>query len=497
VTAAGIFLPASARTQERGPLRFQHGVASGDPLTDRVILWTRVTPADTTAPTTVRWRVAADPAVSQVVRQGDVTTSAARDHTVKVDVAGLDPGRTYFYVFETGGERSPVGRTKTLPAGPVQRLRLATVSCANYPAGFFNVYRLIAQRSDLDAVVHLGDYIYEFANGEYGDGTPLNRLPRPLGESITLADYRQRYATYRTDPDLQEVHRQHPFIAVWDDHELANDAWSRGAQNHNPGEGEWSVRRAAAWKTYMEWMPVREQPGADIRLYRTFRFGSLVELVMLDTRALRDQQVPPDDLAGVASQSRHLLGAGQEAWLYETLNGSQRDGLRWRLLGQQTMFSRLVPPGRPVQSPDAWEGYQAERERVFGFLQRTRMSNLAILTGDFHSSWAFDVPRNPWTGYQAATGAGSLAVEFVTPAVSSPGLFTSEQVQRVVPAIRASVPCLKYLEGQQRGYVLIDVTPGSLRADWYHAETVSSRSTAERRAASLVCEAGSARLTPA
>ena len=497
LAASGLLLPAAARAQRASDVRFQHGVASGDPLTDRVILWTRVTPAGLTGAVEVRWRIAADPALTGIVRQGVVTTDVARDYTIKVDATGLEPGRTFYYAFETGGERSPVGRTRTLPASGVQRLRLATVSCANYPAGFFNVYRILAERRDLDAIIHLGDYIYEFANGEYGDGTPLNRLPRPLKESVTLDDYRQRYATYRGDPDLQEAHRQHPFIAVWDDHELANNAWSGGAQNHDPDEGDWRLRQAAAWKAYMEWMPIREQPGAGIRLYRSFRYGSLAELVMLDTRGVRDRQVDGDDITGLADANRRLMGARQEAWLYDTLAASQRTGVRWRLLGQQILFSRLTPPGRPVQSPDAWEGYQAERDRVLDFMQRMRPLNLAILSGDFHSSWAFDVPRNAWSGYQPSTGGGSLAVEFVTPAVSSPGLFTPEQAARLVPALRGSVPGLKYLDGQQRGYVLLDVTADRLRADWYHVATVVSRSTSERLAASFVCEAGSSRLTPA
>lgn len=500
-TASGLVFPVFASAQ-RGAQLFRHGVASGDPQTDRVILWTRVTPAGNirlARPVELRWRIAADAAMARIVQSGTATATVERDFTVKVDAAGLQPGRTYYYAFDTGGQQSPIGRTKTLPTGSVERVRLASLSCANYPAGYFNVYRMIAERQDLDAVIHLGDYIYEFANAVYGDGAALQRLPQPIKESVTLEEYRQRYATYRTDPDLQEAHRQHPFIAVWDDHELANNAWTGGAEGHNPnvGEGEWAPRRAAAWKAYMEWMPFREQPDASIRLYRSFRFGTLADLVMLDTRGLRDSQVPPDDLPGIAAANRRLMGAAQEAWLYETMRASQAAGVQWRVLGQQVMFSRLLPAGRPVQNADAWEGYQAERERVLDFLQRERARNVAILTGDLHSSWALDVPRNPWGGYQTQSGAGSLAVELVTPAISSAGLFAPDQARQLTAAIRVALPSLRYLEGTQRGYVLVDITPTQLRAEWYHAATVSERSTEQRLAASFVCESGSAHLAPA
>jgi alkaline phosphatase D len=499
--ASGLAWPALAQAQSSSAQLFRHGVASGDPRTNRVMLWTRVTPPGDTPlarPIEVRWRIASDAAFTQRVQSGTVTTSADRDFTVKVDAGGLQPGSTYFYAFDAGGERSAIGRTRTLPAGALDSLRLAVLSCANYPAGFFNVYRMVAER-DLDAVVHVGDYIYEFANGEYGDGTALKRLPQPVREAISLADYRARYATYRTDADLQEAHRRHPFIAVWDDHELANNAWSGGADNHNPdkGEGDWATRQSAAWRAYMEWMPIREQAPSGIRLYRSFRFGNLADLVMLDTRSFRDKQVAPDDMAGINAPGRRMMDAAQESWFFETLRGSQRANIPWRLVGQQVMFSKLVPPGRPIQFTDIWDGYAAARERVLDFLQREQIRNVAIMTGDLHSSWAIDVARNPWGGYRPQTGEGSLAVELVGPAVSSPGLMTPEQAAALTPAIRLAVPTIKYLEGQQRGYILVTVTPQRLRADWCHATTVAERSTDQRVAASLVCESGSAHLVPA
>ncbi len=509
--ASSLLLPFAtyAQQSESGRRTFRHGVASGDPLADRVMLWTRVTPLvppSTTAaaptrlvrPVEVRWRVASDASLTRIVRSGTAMTSSDRDYTVKVDVSGLDAGRTYYYAFETGSERSPIGRTKTLPAS-TDRVQFGVVSCANYPAGYFNVYRMLANRGDLDAIVHLGDYLYEFANGVYGDGAVLQRLPRPLGEAYTLQDYRMRYATYRSDLDLQEAHRQHPFIAVWDDHELANNAWSGGAENHHPerGQGDWAARRAGAYRAYMEWMPIREATEAGIRLFRTFRYGTLADLVILDARGLRDQQVSANDLAGLTDVNRRMLGAAQEAWFYDTLRTSQRSGTRWRIIGQQILFSRMRPSGRPAQLPDAWEGYQAERERVLDFLQRERVNNVAILAGDLHSSWALDVPRDPWSGYQTRTGEGSLAVEFVTPAISSDGLFTPSQAGSLEAALRIGMPHLKFIEGQQRGYVLLDITPQRVRASWHFAQTVAAQSTEERLAASFVCEAGSSRLAPA
>ncbi len=501
-TTAGstVCVPLGLRAQSADPLLFQHGVASGDPLADRVILWTRVTPPPTrsaTGPIQVAWEVAADERLSRIVQRGVAHGVPERDFTVKVDVAGLEPGRPYFYAFTAGGERSAVGRTRTLPHGTVPRVRLASVSCANYPAGYFNPYRCLANRDDLDAVLHLGDYIYEFQNGVYGDGSGLLRIPEPRRETLSLSDYRVRYATYRSDPDLQDVHARHPFIVVWDDHELTNDAWANGAANHNDGEGDWLARKAAAYQAYLEWMPVRESAAGRIHLYRAFRFGTLADLVMLDTRALRDKQVAGDNVAALARSDRTLLGKEQEAWLFDTLRASQRAGTAWRVLGQQILFSRFSFPGRPVALNDTWDGYQAARERVVDFLVSEKMRDIAILSGDIHSSWAFDVPRNPWDGYTARDGMGSLAVEFVTPAVSSPPLFADAATRERMATFRYLLPHLKYLEGESRGYVHLDITPARLQADWYHVPGVMERSARETKAVSFVCERGAARVMPA
>ena len=498
--ASSLAWPILAREQREiaaGGGRFQHGVASGDPLTDRVIAWTRVTPSD---PTTiqaidVRWRVATDPDLRRVVARGAARTDASCDYTVKVDVEGLSPGVTYYYAFDAAGEQSPVGRTKTLPRGDVGRFRLALVSCSNYPAGFFNVYRCIANRPELDAVVHVGDYIYEFSAADIGTAAEIGRVPQPPREVITLADYRIRYATYRTDPDLQEAHRLFPFLAVWDDHEMTNDAWSGGAANHNPerGEGDWATRKAAAYKAYLEWMPIRESREPGIHLYRTFAIGNLANLVMIDTRSQRDQQAVGAHATALADKSRTMLGAAQEAWLFDELRKSNRAGTAWTLLGQQVIFSPSTPSGMAATETDTWEGYVGQRERVFDVLERERMRNLVILTGDAHSSWGFDVPRTPWKNYRGATGEGSLAVELVTPAISSnpPGVFSRAGGDGVLAALRVALPHLKFLDGIRRGYVVADLTPHTMRASWYFIPDVRTRSDTDVPGPTVVCARGS------
>lgn len=497
LTASTFAWSRRARAQDTsgGPPPFRHGVASGDPLPDRVILWTRVTPQSDDATVDVRWLVAVDPELTDVVAGGMSRTSAGRDFTVKVDAGGLAPGRTYYYAFDLGRERSPVGRTKTTPEGPLARVRLASVCCSNYPAGYFTVYRCLAERADLDAVVHLGDYIYEFENGVLGNGIGIDRLPDPPQELRTLEDYRQRYAQYRTDLDLQDAHRQHPFIAVWDDHELANNAWRGGAVAHDPvTEGAWSARRTAAYRAYMEWMPIREAERLGIRLYRAVRFGSLVDLLMLDTRGLRDEQVGTLDRGGLSSPRRTLLGAEQEAWLHQQLRTSAASSVSWRLLGQQVMFSPLMPEAGPALNPDTWDGYRAERQRLLELLATGGVPDVAILSGDFHSSWAFDVPADPWQGYRSDTGQGSLAVELLAPAISSPPLFSDPTLRAQLTLLRPALPHLRYLEGNRCGYVLLDVTNERLQAEYHLVPEVRVPSAAASRAVALTCARGSAHL---
>ncbi len=477
---------------------FAHGIASGDPLADAVILWTRVTPPAAPSgdplPVTVQWRMALDPELRQVVAQGSASATADSDFTVKLDVGDLEPATTYYYEFSAFGVRSGVGRTRTLPRGAVDRARIAVVCCANYPAGYFNAYRLVAERADLDFVLHLGDYLYEYGNGTLGNGMALGRVPSPDREAVTLQEYRQRHAQYKTDPDLREAHRQHPFIAIWDDHEIANNAYRDGAANHQPDtEGDWAERKVAAMRAYFEWMPIREpEAGNAQRVYRSFSYGDLLDLLLLDARHERDARVSSNcDTVLLADQSRAVLGAEQERWFLGALAASQARGARWRLVGQQVMFAQLSDIAKGcVSQPDQWDGYPVARERLLAELANG-LDNVVLLTGDAHSSWAFDIAAAPFDleRYTAATGAGSLAVEFVVPGITSPG--PEGQVDEML----ASHPHLKFVDLQRRGYLLLDLTAERAQAEWYFMLSVSEPLGREELGAVLVAGQGDNRLS--
>lgn len=337
---------------------FLHGVASGDPLADRVVLWTRVTP-ETDGAVLVRWQVATDEKFAQVLIDDSGVTDATRDYTVKVDAVGLQPGTQYYYRFQVGTATSRTGVTRTLDDGSPSEVSFVVLSCANYPAGYFHVYGEVARLANINAVVHLGDYIYEYARGEYAseDAAALGREVEPAGELFTLADYRARYGQYRTDEDLKAAHAALPFIAVWDDHEVANDAWKGGAENHEKGEGDYVARRDAALQAYAEWMPIRPAVDMDVAsLARSFKFGDLVNLLMLDTRIVgRDQQInigaffDPNTgafdaasyAAAVGDPARTLLGADQLAWLQSQLADKSTT---WHVLGQQVLMGEMELP---------------------------------------------------------------------------------------------------------------------------------------------------------
>jgi alkaline phosphatase D len=492
---------ASGTPRAQGTPVFQHGLASGDPLADRVILWTRVTPARLDRAVPVRWRIATDAALRDIVDQGEVNALPQRDFTVKVDALGLAPGRTYYYGFDADGEATPVGRTRTLPVGALPRLRLAVASCANLPFGWFNVYANIAARADLDAVLHLGDYLYEYGPGEYGDGREFGRVHVPAREILDLADYRTRHAQYKRDTDLQAAHRQHPWIVAWDDHESANNAWSGGAGNHDAArEGPWPARRAAAVRAFAEWMPIRELPDDDtgLRTWRSFAFGDLVDLAMLDTRLHgRNLQAKRDDAATIADPARTLLGMDQEAWLARQLRRSQERGAAFRLLGQQVLFGQMLGDERNVLNTDGWDGYPAARQRVFDQLARERIGDVVVLTGDLHSAWALDLTPAPFGGYDAATGRGALAVEMVTSAVTSPSPFRdAEAASAAEVRMLRNGPHLKYLNYRQRGYLLLDVTPERAQGEWYFVADITRRGSADLLGAAYATARGSNHLLP-
>lgn len=346
--------------------RFDHGVASGDPLADRVILWTRVSAS---APGAVRvaWDVSTDPDFRQLVNQDEAEVGSERDYTIKVDVQGLQPAQTYYFRFRAGDAVSTTGQTRTLPASDaaVDAFRMAVFSCSNYPAGYFHAYADVAARSDVDLVLHLGDYLYEYArttNGEpayaSASAAALGREVVPDRELVALDDYRMRYAQYRTDPDLQALHARHPFVVVWDDHEITNDAWREGAENHQSDiEGDYGARKRAAIQAYFEWLPLRPiDPDAEGRIYRAFSIGTLAHLIMLDTRIVgRDEQLDYADYtdpqtgvfdAGRFAQDltradRSLLGSEQLEWL---LAGMTSSSATWQILGQQVLMTRMLLP---------------------------------------------------------------------------------------------------------------------------------------------------------
>lgn len=500
---------------------FRHGVASGDPLLDRVILWTRVTPNNANQRIPVKCLVARDPRMQHVIGKFMAFSSAENDFTVKIDAHGLKPDTTYYYQFYAKGEASPVGRTRTLPRD-TDRIRLGVASCSNYPAGFFGAYSLLAQQNDLNAIVHLGDYTYEYGNETYGDGTAINRIPEPNRETVTLADYRTRLSQYRRDPQLQEAHKLHPWIVVWDDHEVTNDAYIDGAENHQPDEGDWEVRKAAALKAYFEWLPVRDNRGwreTNQRIFRRFHFGDLAQLDMLDTRLFGREQQVPQLIDGVTSQllvtpeellfylneinraDRQLLGETQEAWLYSQIEQAVVRNTQWQIIGQQVMVGQLsieapgLPPGvRIPLNTDQWDGYAGARQRFLSFLQSQNIQNTVILTGDFHSSWAHDLSFNPYDSslYNPATGAGSRAVEFVGPAISSPFFVDPDPalIKGLEQFALINNPHTSYVDLEKNGYMVIDIDRYRARAEYYHLDNVLNPDTGETLAAAVETASG-------
>lgn len=497
--------------QGSGP--FRHGVASGDPLPDRVILWTRVT-SDATGSVAVDCVIATDPALARVVATLSLTTDATRDHTVKVDVTGLAPATTYYYRFTTAGTSSPIGRTRTL-ASSATSLRLAVLSCSNIAMGYFNAYARVAERADLDLVLHLGDYIYE-----YGTEPGNVRSTEPPVEVVTLADYRLRHAQYKRDPDLQEMHRQHPMIAIWDDHDIASDASASGSPNHTEGaEGTWANRVGAALQAYYEWLPVRVVDPTDLRRnYRSFAIGNLVELLMLEERVVgRSPQVPGNATLprtfrqrdAFLDPGREMLGATEQDWLATRLRGSTA---KWKLLAQGVMFAQLklqaqtlAEGGGLYANADQWDGYQPARDRVFEVLKgdaaHAAVGNVVMISGDAHSSWASDLTQDPSNGdvasggYDSGSGAGSHGVEFVGTSVTSPMIIDTYGAAESL--LRSINPQLKYVDLSQRGYLLIDADATRVVGEYWFVDDVIRRSGAQTFAAAFQVRDGEQRLSPA
>jgi len=514
--------PAAAADGKRATapkVAFPFGVASGDPLQDAVIIWTRTTPDDGGKDVTLKWEVAEDEALTRVIQKGKAVARSEDDYTCKVDVRGLAPGRAYYYAFSAGGARSPAGRTRTAPAGLVDRLRLAVVTCSDFSRGLYNAYARIAERDDLDAVVHLGDYIYE------GGRTDRVRPHDPPHKCVTLADYRRRYASYRTDTALQAVHARNPMIWVWDDHETCDGTWLGGAdpKNHvNAEDGPFALRKAAALQAALEWMPIRSpDPSNPERIYRRFAFGDLAELFMLDTRRIgRDRPGEPNGPEGTgftltdefADPARHLLGAEQEAWFSSALTGSRA---RWKLVGNQVVFAPIKLAGAPdatgaslYANPDQWDGYTPARDRILDAVQSAGVGNLVIFTGDVHAGMAFDVARdvnNPAV-YDPVSGRGVFGVEFVAPSISSAGDpedpdDAEELVEQLAVGnadlLRVANPHLKYIRGELNGYLLVDIDAARLRAEYWLVPWVGAPTDEESMDRAFEVRDGVAGLGPA
>jgi alkaline phosphatase D len=489
---------------------FAHGIASGDPLSDRVVIWTRVTTSDG-QPVAVGWVMARDLELRDIVASGGVDATADRDHTIAVDVTGLEPDTTYFYGFDTLGTRSPVGRTRTLPAHP-DRIRFAMVSCAKFNAGFFNAYARIAERDDLSFLLHLGDYIYEASNTPPANQTPgadIDRPFDPLHECVTLDDYRRRYSQYRLDPDVQRLHAAHPVVATVDDHEFADGAWRDGADSHRPEWGPWSERRARAFRARWEWVPARmPDPSDPSRVFRCVPLADLADLFMIDTRTRRDRPVSPPAMHELG---RSALGPQQRAWLFDGLEHSKAP---WKLIANPSVMAKtwapdlpehvrphlvkvkLLEPGGMGPDFDQWDGYPDERAALLGLLRERGVHDVVVLSGDVHVSLALEMDEEADDGLP-------LAVEIVTPSLTSQnlddkmgwGLRTdSVAVER---DIVAALPHWKWCDLDSHGYVVIDLTRERLRADWWFVDSVLERHDREVRGAAWMVERGRARLVPA
>jgi alkaline phosphatase D len=490
---------------------FTHNVASGEPRQHSVMLWTRYLP-EAGRSHRLTYEVSRSEDFARVASRGTIGADPERDFCVKPVAAGLLPGRTYFYRFrDAAGRASPVGRTRTLPEGPTDRFNIAVFSCANLPGGCFNAYGHAAARGDIDLVLHLGDYFYEYQEGRYPRGQPSlpGRVLDPQNETVHLADYRLRYAAYRVDPDLQRLHQLFPMVMMWDDHESANNSWQSGAENHQPeSEGSWTVRKAAAMRACREWLPVSDET------WESYEIGDLATLFRPETRLTARTQ-PLGYAAALAGQrdvmaalttfrdgpwhdpARTLMGAEQEAWLAAGLRRSVGRGTKWQVIGQQVVMGHLALPPQvanwltPQASAelrqqvqmgiaagrlglpftlDTWDGYPAARERLLRSALNAN-ANLVVLSGDSHNAWAFDLSLDG-----AAAG-----VEFAGQSVTSWGY--ESYLPWVDPAemARAMVgfnPQLKWAETGRRGYMTVALTPERATGEWLFLDTVRQRSTA-------------------
>ncbi len=534
--AAAVALPAGARTALRASTRFRHGVASGDPDAASVVLWTRVTAQD---PLEVEWELAGDLAFNRIVRRGRFATGPDRDFTVKVLAEGLTPGAHYYYRFRAGGETSPIGRTRTLPVGRLERLGIALASCSNYPFGYFNAYDAIAHDPAIDFVLHTGDYIYEYGADGWGaeSGKRLGRVHQPANEIVSLNDYRTRHAQYKTDAGSQAMLAAKPLLACWDDHESANNPWTGGAQNHqSETEGDWAARRAASIQAYYEWMPVREPVAGRTRMqfWRSYAFGDLATLSTLETRhtarALQIDYAPYKKSiashADAAAMERDAIGAPGRTMLAPELEAdlaaawarSRELGQPWRLIGNPMPIARtrvpdvvrlgLIPDpaaqDKPLGAavdlawkgkwnlpfyPDTWDGYEWARERLYSQARAAGVDDLVFLTGDSHSFWANRL---------ADAEGRARGIELGTAGITSPGDFIDSgfdprTAARLDAAFAEHNPEVVWTDNLHQGYVRLALRRDRAEATFVAMDTVLSphyRAFALKRFGVVRAEAG-------
>lgn len=503
-------MPASAKlTHSTG---FTHGVASGEPSEFSVLLWTRFVAAGDTNLTV---ELSEQPDFGRTKAALDVTAQASRDHIAKINVESLEADKWYFYRFiAPDGTTSATGRTRTLPEGPTSKFNLGVFSCSNMPFGYFNAYAHAAQRTDLDLIVHTGDYLYEYGVGTYPSEKQAlaGREVAPSHEMIQLADYRLRYAAYRSDPDLQRLHQLFPMIAMWDDHEFTNDAHRDGAQNHDSSEGDWSARKRVAEQVYREWLPVRDR-SANEPYWGQYQIGDLATIFVTESRisgrdhpaeiadALRGQTDIPPALAKFRDEvwqdpSRQMLGSDQEAWLGSAMRQSKANGTKWQVWAQQCIMGNLrspqetgnwVDPNAPpfVQARvkigqmaaqaglpfnmDAWDGYPAARQRILRDVANAN-ADLVVLTGDSHNGWAFDLDVD----------GTPVGVEFAGNSVTSPGFesfFRGTDPAAISKALQETNTQLRWANTDSRGYMTVSLTPDAASSTWHFLDTIRSKST--------------------
>jgi alkaline phosphatase D len=489
---------------------FQHGVASGDPLQDRVILWTRVTTAEPNE-VQLEWELAEDSSFQRVVCSGVTFAKIEDDHSVHVDAEGLNPGCRYFYRFHARGETSVTGRTKTLPAAGVAHLRFAQTSCSKFNAGFFNVYARIAERDDLDFLLHLGDYIYETANippsGQTA-GAEIGRPFEPLHECKTLADYRMRYSQYRRDPDAQAMHAALPIIATVDDHEFADGAWRGGADVHEEDkDGPWAERLKVCFRVRWEWLPIRHPDPADTqRVYRSVQFGGLADLFLINTRTYRDQPVPAPEMN---APERTELGPEQREWLFREFEESKS---RWQILGNPSVLSttwreniseeiklpllktKLIAADGNGPDYDQWDGYPAERKQLLNLFRKHR-GGTVVLSGDIHVGMVCELEENPFDEKRDV-----VAVEFINSSVTSQNLddkmkwgYRTDSL-KYEQAILREFPHVKWCDFDSHGFNIVDVTQERVQVEYWGVDVVTRRSNGVSLNSTWVVEHGTPKL---